>query len=191
MLMLLQKCGLAVKCGLHWHKYSSRVLSYGSTLQCRCSTWFHSHNTSLCHSPSPSINPLTIGMTHLINLIFVCAGVCVSLCVCLFQSPPPVLYWSTLPPPLYASLLPSLCLRALSHSLLSIWSLQSNRRAPSRLSSGHRPPRPPPAPAPMGAAYRVSTPPLSWLWANQEIRPSSRMCQQHKWHSIFEDKVDP
>ncbi|KAJ8407654.1 hypothetical protein AAFF_G00275110 [Aldrovandia affinis] len=31
---------------------------------------------------------------------------------------------------------------------------QSNRRAPSPPSCGHRPPRPPPAPAPMGAAYR-------------------------------------
>ncbi len=136
---------------------------------------FHSHNASLCHSPSPSVNPLTIGMTHLITLIFVCVRVCVCfLCVCLFQSPPPVLYWSLMPP-LLSCIPTSISLSAgPSHSLLSIWSLQSNRRAPSRLSSGHRPPRPPPAPAPMGAVYRVSTPPLSCLWANQETKPYFR-----------------
>jgi len=86
------------------------------------STRFHSHNASLCQSHSPSINPITIGMTHLITLIFVCVRVCVcfSVCVCLFQSPPPVLYWSLMSILHHASLLPPLCLRALSHSLLSI-----------------------------------------------------------------------
>ncbi len=54
------------------------------------STRFHSHNASLCLSHSPSINPLTIGMTHLITLIFVCVRVCVcaSLCVCVCFSHP-------------------------------------------------------------------------------------------------------
>ncbi len=52
------------------------------------STRFHSHNASLCHSPSPSINPLTIGMTHLITLIFVCVRVCVCFCVCVCFSHP-------------------------------------------------------------------------------------------------------
>ncbi len=52
------------------------------------STRFHSHNASLCHSPSPSVNPLTIGMTHLITLIFVCVRVCVCFCVCVCFSHP-------------------------------------------------------------------------------------------------------
>lgn len=65
------------------------------------------------------------------------------------------------PSTLFSPLLP------LPHSLLFIWSPQSNRRAPSPPSCGLRPPRPPPAPAPMGAVYRVSTPPLSCLSANE------------------------
>lgn len=65
---------------------------------------------------------------------------------------------SPLPAPSSSSHPPLLPL-LLIHSLLSIWFLQSNRRAPSPLSCGHRPPRPPPAPPPMAATSRVSIPP--------------------------------
>lgn len=59
-----------------------------------------------------------------------------------------------------------LCLSACTSSswfILSIWFLQSNRRAPSPPSCGHRPPRPPPAPPPMAATSRVSIPTHSHL----------------------------
>lgn len=76
---------------------------------------------------------------------------CPSACSLRHRLPLPAPTSSSHPPPLPPLLL--------IHSLLSIWFLQSNRRAPSPLSCGHRPPRPPPAPPPMAATSRVSIPP--------------------------------
>lgn len=105
--------------------------------------------------------------THFLTCLCICLSVSVTIAPP--HNPPnsafPRRHAPLLFPPALTPLPPLLPPLAVSHSLLSIWSLQSNRRAPSPLSCGHRPPRPPPAPAPMGAAYRVSTPPLACLSA--------------------------